>query len=177
MNQELKEAIDHILNEELVKAKNIIESRLYQKMGVLLEDTLMEYAPTIFEKKMKDPEDKDGDGDRDEDGDKDKTDEWAAKRDAAIKKNMNEKNCEDGDCGDDKKSKEDEEDDEEEEDMEDDEEEKEMNEAFDEFTEYLTSIVEQIEEETGEELTEEQILEIAESLLTENIDEEELEEE
>lgn len=143
--QDLKEAINNILDEELVKAKEIIHTNLYAKMGALLEQTLLDYAPTVLDEKSLSP------------------------------KQMQEKYCEDGDCEDDdedkkkKKMKKDDDEEDKEDDKEDDDSE-EMNEAFAEFTEYLSQLIEEIEEETGEELSEEEILEIADIVLNEDFD-------
>lgn len=165
--QDLKEAINNILDEELVKAKEIIHANLYAKMGALLEQTLLEYAPTVLEDEPMEYSDEEDLGDVHE-----------------------EKNCENGDCGDEdtgyskkkmKSDKEDEEDKKDKEDEDEDEEdEKEMNEAFETFTAYLSELVEEIEEETGEELTEEEIIQLADMVMNESFDDEdakELEEE
>jgi hypothetical protein len=154
--QDLKEAINNILDEELVKAKNIIHANLYAKMGALLEQTLLEYAPAVLEDEMEEV--------------------------------TEEKNCEDGDCDDNEgyskkkmqadSKKDDDEDDEEEDEDEDDD--KKMNEAFESFTAYLTDLIEEIENETGEELTEEEIVALADMVMNENLydeDQEETEEE
>jgi len=154
--QDLKEAINNILDEELVKAKNIIHANLYAKMGALLEQTLLEYAPAVLEDEMEEV--------------------------------TEEKNCEDGDCDDNQgyskkkmkaDSKEDDDEDDEEED-EDEDDDKKMNEAFESFTAYLTDLIEEIENETGEELTEEEIVALADMVMNENLydeDQEETEEE
>jgi len=163
--QDLKEAINNILDEELVKAKEIIHANLYAKMGALLEQTLLEYAPTVLEDEPMEYSDEEDLGDVHE-----------------------EKNCEDGDCGDEdtgyskkkmKSDKKDEEDKKEKEDdkEDEDEDEKEMNEAFETFTAYLSELVEEIEEETGEELTEEEIIQLADMVMNESFDDEDTEEE
>ena len=65
------EIIPLILEDKMVQAKELLEQRLYSKMGVILEAKLEEYGPTIFmteeekavyeeEKKKKPDEDKDG---------------------------------------------------------------------------------------------------------------------
>lgn len=161
--QDLKEAINNILDEELVKAKEIIHANLYAKMGALLEQTLLEYAPTVLGDESMEYSDEEDLGDVHE-----------------------EKNCENGDCGDEdtgyskkkmKSDKEDEEDKKDKEDEDEDEEdEKEMNEAFETFTAYLSELVEEIEEETGEELTEEEIIQLADMVMNESFDDEDAEE-
>jgi hypothetical protein len=160
--QDLKEAINNILDEELVKAKEIIHANLYAKMGALLEQTLLEYAPNVLE-------------------------------DESMEEELDEeKRCEDGNCDDDEdtgyskkkmksdkkdeEDKKDKEDDKEEDDKEDDKEEKEMNEAFETFTDYLSQLIEEIEAETGEELTEDEILTLADMVINENFEDEDVEE-
>jgi hypothetical protein len=153
--QKLKEAINNILDEELVKAKEIIHANLYAKMGALLEQSLLEYAPTVLGDNNMEYSDEEDLGDVHE-----------------------EKNCEDGDCGDEdtgyskKKMKSDKEDDKKKKDDEEDEDEKEMNEAFETFTSYLSDLIEEIEQETGEELTEEEIIKLADMVMTDDFDEE-----
>ena len=154
--QDLKEAINNILDEELVKAKEIIHANLYAKMGALLEQTLLEYAPTVL-----------GDDDMEYSDEEDLGDVHE------------EKKCEDGDCEDEgyskkkmKSDKEDKEDDKEEEDEDEEDDEEKMNEAFETFTSYLSDLIEEIEEESGEELTEEEIIELADMILNENINDE-----
>ena len=158
--QNIKEAINNILDEELVKAKEIIHANLYAKMGALLEQSLLEYAPTVLGDNNMEYSDEEDLGDVHE-----------------------EKNCEDGDCGDEdtgyskKKMKSDKEDDKKKkekkkDDEEDDEDEKEMNEAFETVTSYLSDLIEEIEQETGEELTEEEILKLADMVMTDDFDEE-----
>lgn len=160
--QDLKEAINNILDEELVKAKEIIHANLYAKMGALLEQTLLEYAPTVLGDESMEYSDEEDLGDVHE-----------------------EKNCENGDCGDEdtgyskkkmKSDKEDEEDKKDKEEDDDEEDDKEMNEAFETFTAYLSELVEEIEEETGEELTEEEIIQLADMVMNESFDDEDAEE-
>jgi hypothetical protein len=47
-----------------------------------------------------------------------------------------------------------------------------MNEAFETFTSYLSDLIEEIEQETGEELTEEEIIKLADMVMTDDFDEE-----
>lgn len=149
-----------IMENKLSQAKDILNERLYTKLGVMLEQRLEDYAPTVFmtqeeleiheaKKKMEeddkedsedeiDYEDEDNDGDIDEDGDKDDSDEYLKNRSEKIKKNTNEEiDSDDDDI------------------------------IEEEFMTELTAIVEEIEAELGEELTEEEIAEIAEELLSE----------
>jgi len=147
-----------IMENKLSQAKDVLNERLYTKLGVMLEQRLEDYAPTVFmtqeeleihEAKKKeddkeedsedeiDYEDEDNDGDIDEDDDKDASDEYLKKRSDAIQQNTNEEIDSDDDL------------------------------IEEEFMTELTAIVEEIEAELGEELTEEEIAEIAEELLSE----------
>ncbi len=150
-----------IMENKLSQAKDVLNERLYTKLGVMLEQRLEDYAPTVFmtqeeleiheaKKKMKkqhdkkedsedeiDYEDEDNDGDIDEDGDEDDSDKFLKKRSEAIQQNTNEEIDSDDDL------------------------------IEEEFMTELTAIVEEIEAELGEELTEEEIAEIAEELLSE----------
>jgi hypothetical protein len=148
------------MENKLSQAKDVLNERLYTKLGVMLEQRLEDYAPTVFmtqeefeiheaKKKMKkddkkedsedeiDYEDEDNDGDIDEDDDEDASDEYLKKRSEAIQQNTNEEIDSDDDL------------------------------IEEEFMTELTAIVEEIEAELGEELTEEEIAEIAEELLSE----------
>jgi hypothetical protein len=149
------------MENKLSQAKDVLNERLYTKLGVMLEQRLEDYAPTVFmtqeeleiheaKKKMKkqhdkkedsedeiDYEDEDNDGDIDEDGDEDDSDKFLKKRSEAIQQNTNEEIDSDDDL------------------------------IEEEFMTELTAIVEEIEAELGEELTEEEIAEIAEELLSE----------
>lgn len=150
-----------IMENKLSQAKDVLNERLYTKLGVMLEQRLEDYAPTVFmtqeeleiheaKKKMKkeddkeedsedeiDYEDEDNDGDIDEDGDEDDSDKYLKNRSEAIQQNTNEEIDSDDDL------------------------------IEEEFMTELTAIVEEIEAELGEELTEEEIAEIAEELLSE----------
>lgn len=142
-----------IMENKLNQAKEVLNQRLYSKLGVVLENKLEAYAPTIFmneeelavyeEKKKLDYKDEDKDGDIDEDGDTDETDKYLKNRSEKIAANMNNE-AEDKDG-------------------------EELNEEqlFEEFVDELQSVVEEIEKELGDELTEEEIQEIAEELLSE----------
>jgi len=125
MNTELKNAITLMINEEIVKAKEIIEKDLYARLGQALEEKLMEFAPTVFnEEKEKDEEDEKDDSEDSED---------------------------EGDEGD-------EEDDEEDE--------KEMNERFEyELYEAVANLVEELQEEEGRLLSQEEIEMVAEEFI------------
>jgi hypothetical protein len=149
------------MENKLSQAKDVLNERLYTKLGVMLEQRLEDYAPTVFmtqeeleiheaKKKMKkeddkeedsedeiDYEDEDNDGDIDEDGDEDDSDKYLKNRSEAIQQNTNEEIDSDDDL------------------------------IEEEFMTELTAIVEEIEAELGEELTEEEIAEIAEELLSE----------
>lgn len=152
-----------ILENKLTQAKDVLNERLYAKLGQRLEESLEEYAPTVFmtkeeleiyeEKKKKklDVDDEDEDGDIDEDGDSDESDEYLKNRSEAIKTAMDTQK-EEVELDDDDTIEED-------------------------FLNELTAIVEEIETELGEELTEEEIAEIAEELLSEEEKEDDMEDE
>ena len=57
----IQKAVNSILNNNLIEGKKLIQSSLYEKMGKLLEQQLVEFAPSVFNEKM-DPV-----GDEDED--------------------------------------------------------------------------------------------------------------
>ena len=44
----LNEAVIHLINEDVVNAKKLIENELYIRLGTILEEKLKNYAPTIF---------------------------------------------------------------------------------------------------------------------------------
>jgi hypothetical protein len=154
-----------ILDNKMNQAKSLLEQRMYSKLGVVLENKLEEYAPTIFiteeeralyEEEMKKKPDEDGDG----------VPDWADKYPGKDDKEEEADDSEDEDEEDDedkkkskKKSKKDDEEDDED-----------MNEEYELFIEELTQLVEDIEEELGEELTEEEIQELADELLSESTD-------
>ena len=69
--EKLNNAVKYIVENELLKAKEIIHASLYEKMGKILEDKLMEFAPTVLSEK-KEEEEEEGDEDtssRDDDDD------------------------------------------------------------------------------------------------------------
>ena len=143
----LNEAVIHLINEDVVNAKKLIENELYIRLGTILEEKLKNYAPTIFTEKMAD---KDYDGDKEiETSEK----EFLGSRDKAIKKSMKAKSM--------KESIEESDDDLLEEDA---------------FIEELQALVESIENDIGEELTESEIEELANILLEESDPDEDEEE-
>ncbi len=125
MNTELKNAITLMINEEIVKAKQLIEDNLYAKLGKALEEKLMEYAPTVFNEKKEDEEEEEEEKDESEDeGEDDDSEEEDSESD-----------------------EEDEEDDS-----------KEMNEEFEnQLLESLYTLINEIEQEAGRQLTNEEI--------------------
>lgn len=132
MNTELKNAITLMINEEIVKAKEIIEKDLYARLGQALEEKLMEYAPSVFNEEKEEKEE-------DEEDEKD-----------------------DSEDSEDEGDEESEDDDEESED----EDEKEMNERFEyELYEAITNLVEEIQEEEGRLLSQEEIEIVAEEFM------------
>jgi hypothetical protein len=76
--ENLNNAVKYIVENELLKAKEIIHASLYEKMGKILEDKLMEFAPTVFSEKKEEEEEEEGDEDtssRDDDDDDDDDEE------------------------------------------------------------------------------------------------------
>ena len=143
----LNEAVIHLINEDVVNAKKLIENELYIRLGTILEEKLKNYAPTIFTEKM---------AAKDYDGDKKietSEQEFLGSRDKAIKKSMKAKSM--------KESIEESENDLLEEDA---------------FIEELQALVESIENDIGEELTESEIEELANILLEESDPDEDEEE-
>ena len=135
----LNEAVIHLINEDVVNAKKLIENELYIRLGTILEEKLKNYAPTIFTEKM---------ADKDYDGDKKietSEQEFLGSRNKAIKKSMKAKSM--------KESIEESDDDLLEEDA---------------FIEELQALVESIENDIGEELTESEIEELANILMEES---------
>jgi len=91
MSETSQQIVSLIVSKEFNKAKNLITESMNEKLGLLLEEKLMEYAPTLFEAHKKghlDPVEKeDGekeDGDIDNDGDTDKSDDYLENRRNAI---------------------------------------------------------------------------------------------
>jgi X-linked retinitis pigmentosa GTPase regulator len=90
MNTELKNAITLMINEEIVKAKQLIEDNLYAKLGKALEEKLMEYAPTVFNEKKEDEdeeEDEEDDSEDSEDEDDNDDEESDAENDSSEEMN------------------------------------------------------------------------------------------
>lgn len=150
MSQQLNEAVIKLINEDVVNGRKIIENELYQKLGKMLEEKLVEFAPTIFEKKHLSPKQKKiakmG-------GDPEKIDAEDFK---ALRKDKMEESVEET--------------------------ENVLSEEYEQMVEDLQALVESIEQETGEELSESEIEELAEMLLEEyesdeDMDEDETEEE
>ena len=78
--ENLNNAVKYIVENELLKAKEIIHASLYEKMGKILEDKLMEFAPTVFSEKKEEEEEEEEEGDedtssRDDDDDDDDDDD------------------------------------------------------------------------------------------------------
>ena len=44
----LNEAVVHLINEDIVNGRKIIENELYVRLGNLLEEKLKDFAPTVF---------------------------------------------------------------------------------------------------------------------------------
>lgn len=135
MSNDLKQAIQFMINEEIVKAKEVIQTDLYAKLGKALEEKLIEFAPTVFgEAKEKEEEDEDEDETENDDS---------------------EEGDEESDEGDEEESDEDEDS-------------KEMNEEFEnQLLESLSSLIEEIEEEQGRQLTNEEVEFVAAEFINE----------
>ncbi len=83
----MKEIIESIISKKYSTAKELIHEAMNEKIGILLEEKLQEYAPTLFEAHKKghlDPVGKE-DGDIDNDGDTDKSDGYLKNRRDAVK--------------------------------------------------------------------------------------------
>lgn len=139
--KQLNEAVIKLINQDVIAGKKLIENELYQRLGTILEEKLMNYAPTIFEKKGKDLT---GDGKVD-------SADWKKARDMAIKKKMQKESVD--------MIAEDNGDEEDDDDV--------LSEEYENIVDDLQRLVESIEEENGEELTESEIQELAEMLLEE----------
>lgn len=139
-NNDLKAAIELMINEEIVKVKEVIQNDLYAKLGKALEEKLMEYAPSVFneEKEEDDEEDeKDDSEDSEDEGDEESEDE-------------------------------DEESDDEDEESEDEDDKEEMNEDVEnQLHEALSELIYEIETEQGRELTNEEIQYVAAEFINE----------
>ena len=79
--------INAILSKEYNKAQELITESMNEKIGMLLEEKLQEYAPTLFEAHKEGHLDSVGqeDGDIDNDGDTDKSDGYLKNRRKAVK--------------------------------------------------------------------------------------------
>ena len=130
--EKLTEAVINLINEDVIKGKKIIENELYVRLGKMLEEKLLDYAPGIFSEGSKpDFLDLDGDGNKNE-----------PMRSAARSKKKNKKMEESFSS---------------EEDL--------ITEDYEVLLEEVQQIVEEIEAETGEELSESEIEEIADLVL------------
>lgn len=127
----LNEAIINLINEDVVNGKKAIHGELYNRIGNMLEEKLVEFAPTIFNEQAKKPlspkqkkhMDKDGDNDIDES-------DLLALRNEDVDDNENI-----------------------------------ISEEFNILAEELETLVNEIEEELGEELNESDIEDLADMLL------------
>jgi len=131
--EKLTEAVINLINEDVVKGKKLIESELYSRLGELLEEKLLDYAPGIFTEGKKAKKDYDGDGKIES-----STEEWKGSRDRAIKKSMNESNSSSSEF---------------------------ISEDYEILLDEVQKIVEEIESETGDQLSESEIEEIADLVL------------
>ena len=143
--QNLNEAVIKLINEDVINGKKLIENELYNRLGVMLEEKLKEYAPGIFSEGKMASKDYDKDGEVES-----SSEEWKGSRDKAIKKAKGEESSESEES---------------EEYMEESTEDQDIiSEEFELLASELESLVEEIEAETGEELTEQEIEEIADIL-------------
>lgn len=140
-----------ILENKLTQAKDVLNERLYAKLGQRLEESLEEYAPTVFMTKEELEIYEEKKKNKEEDSNEPKPDFLDLNNNGNTEESM--------------KFAADEADDEDDEDVNED------------FLNELTAIVEEIETELGEELTEEEIAEIAEELLSEEEKEDDMEDE
>jgi len=83
----MREIIESIISKKYNTAKELIHEAMNEKIGILLEEKLQEYAPTLFEAHKKGHLDPVGgeDGDIDNDGDTDKSDGYLKNRRDAVK--------------------------------------------------------------------------------------------
>ena len=124
MNTELKNAITLMINEEIVKAKQLIEDNLYAKLGKALEEKLMEYAPAVFNEKKEDEEEEEEDDESEDEGEDDDSEEEDSESDEEDEKDDS----------------------------------KEMNEEVEnQLLESLYTLISEIEQEAGRQLTNEEI--------------------
>lgn len=80
----MREIIESIISKNYNTAKELIHEAMNEKIGILLEEKLQEYAPTLFEAHKKghlDPVDQPIDND----GDTDKSDGYLKNRRDAVK--------------------------------------------------------------------------------------------
>ena len=130
--EKLTEAVINLINEDVIKGKKIIENELYVRLGKMLEEKLLDYAPGIFSEGSKpDFLDLDGDGNT-------KEPMKGAARSNKKKKKMEESFSSEEDL---------------------------ITEDYEVLLEEVQQIVEEIEAETGEELSESEIEEIADLVL------------
>lgn len=83
----MREIIESIISKNYNTAKELIHEAMNEKIGILLEEKLQEYAPTLFEAHKEGHLDSVGqeDGDIDNDGDTDKSDGYLKNRRKAVK--------------------------------------------------------------------------------------------
>ena len=78
----MREIIESIISKNYNTAKELIHEAMNEKIGILLEEKLQEYAPTLFEKMDRVGKE---DSDIDNDGDTDKSDGYLKNRRNAVK--------------------------------------------------------------------------------------------
>lgn len=82
MSEKSEQIVSAIVSKEFNKAKELITESMNEKLGMLLEEKLQEYAPTLFEAKL-DPVGKE-DGDVNNDGLENKIDGYLKKRQDSV---------------------------------------------------------------------------------------------
>lgn len=157
----IKNIISNIQEDNLVDAKNLIKTELLSRVGSMLEEAIEEVAPSMISEK----EEKEDDGD-----DKPKFVRLMKKKkeDKEEKKGKMIKDSYEQEEVIDPRTRQDDEDD------------YDYSDDFESFVDQIHEIVQEIEDETGEELTEEEIVQLGQEylkMLSEEIDSEEVIEE
>lgn len=155
----IKNIIDNIQEDNLVDAKNLIKSELLSRVGSMLEEAIENIAPSMISEKS-DKNDKD---DKD-----DKPKMFKKKKDGNEKETKMIKDSYEQEEVIDPRSRQEDEDD------------FDYSDDFESFVDQIQEIVQEIEDETGEELTEEEIIQLGQeylNMLSEELDSEEVIEE
>lgn len=129
--KKLDEAVIKLINEDVVGGKKLIQDELYDRLGMMLEEKLKDYAPTIFSEGLVGKQKK---------LDKNKNN----KIDSEDFKMLRNESLESDDNSNDDQV---------------------LSEEYEFLVKELETLVEEIENETGDELTESEIEELADLLL------------